>query len=171
MLFVCHPKVCISMVFSFSWGRFNSQEKLKTMLMQNFGVTNKELYGMLWYFWSGWLDHFHGRLARASTPSPLACFPRVPRSFSAPISSKRLLRRLPSYIEMSLFSNWYHINLLYVSMRFCSITDILKKLRNKSNKIVVLQLQLSVTCTSLRRGFRMVFSAVFLTLRQRLTSE
>ena len=33
---------------------FNSQEKLKTMLMQNFGVTNKEHYGMLWYFleWS-----------------------------------------------------------------------------------------------------------------------
>ena len=21
--------------------------------MQNFGVRNKELYGMLWYFWSG----------------------------------------------------------------------------------------------------------------------
>ena len=31
-----------------------AQEKLKTMLMQNFGVTNKERYGMLWYFleWS-----------------------------------------------------------------------------------------------------------------------
>ena len=30
------------------------QEKLKTMLMQNFGGTNKEHYGMLWYFleWS-----------------------------------------------------------------------------------------------------------------------
>ena len=25
------------------------QEKLKTMLMQNYGVTNKEHYGMLWY--------------------------------------------------------------------------------------------------------------------------
>ena len=37
-------------VFSFSWGHFNSQETLKTMLMQNFGVTNKECYGMLWYF-------------------------------------------------------------------------------------------------------------------------
>ena len=23
------------------------------MLMQNFGVTGKEHYGMLWYFWSG----------------------------------------------------------------------------------------------------------------------
>ena len=44
----------MSIVFSFSWGHFNSQEKLKTMLMQNFGVTNKEHYGMLWYFleWS-----------------------------------------------------------------------------------------------------------------------
>ena len=30
------------------------QEKLKTMLMQNFGVINKEHYGMIWYFleWS-----------------------------------------------------------------------------------------------------------------------
>ena len=57
MLFVFHPKFCISIVFSFSWGHFNSQEKLKTMLMQNFGVTNcyKEHYGMLWYFWSGQL--------------------------------------------------------------------------------------------------------------------
>ena len=44
------PKFCISIVFSFYWSHFNSQEKLKTMLMQNFGVTNKEYYGMLWYF-------------------------------------------------------------------------------------------------------------------------
>ena len=43
------PKFCISIVFS--WGRFNSQEKLKTMLMYNFWVTNKEYnYGMLWHF-------------------------------------------------------------------------------------------------------------------------
>ena len=55
MLFVCHPKFCISIVFSLSWGHFNSQEKLKTMLMQKFGVTNKEHYGVLWYFWSGLL--------------------------------------------------------------------------------------------------------------------
>ena len=44
------PKFCISIAFSFSWGHFNSKEKLKTMVMQNFGVTNKEHYGMLWYF-------------------------------------------------------------------------------------------------------------------------
>ena len=44
------PKFCISIVFSFSWGHFNSQEKLKTMLMQNLGVTNKEYYSMLWHF-------------------------------------------------------------------------------------------------------------------------
>ena len=53
MLFVCHPKFCISIVSSFYWGHFNSEEKLKTMVMQNFAVTNKEHYGMLWYFWSG----------------------------------------------------------------------------------------------------------------------
>ena len=29
------PKFCIRIVFSFSWDHFNSQEKLKTILMQN----------------------------------------------------------------------------------------------------------------------------------------
>ena len=32
------------------WELTLAQEKLKTMLMQNYGVTNKERYGMLWYF-------------------------------------------------------------------------------------------------------------------------
>ena len=44
------PKFCISIVLSFSWELQWSQEKLKTTLMQNFGVTNIEHYGMLWYF-------------------------------------------------------------------------------------------------------------------------
>ena len=52
------PKFCVSVVFSFSWGHFNSQEKLKTILMQNFGVTNKEHYGVLWYFLEWSIDHF-----------------------------------------------------------------------------------------------------------------
>ena len=54
MLFVCHPKFCISIVLSFSWELKRPQEKLKTMLMQTFGVTNKENYGMFGYFleWS-----------------------------------------------------------------------------------------------------------------------
>ena len=54
MLFVWHPTFCISIVFSFSWELKWSQEKLKTMLIQSFGVTNKEHFGMLWYFleWS-----------------------------------------------------------------------------------------------------------------------
>ena len=48
------PIFCISIVFSFSWELKCPQEKLKTMLMQNIGVTNKEYYDMLWYFlqWS-----------------------------------------------------------------------------------------------------------------------
>ena len=48
-------------VFSFSWGYFNFQEKLKTMLMQNFGVT-KEHYSVLWYFleWSIVLTSWRG---------------------------------------------------------------------------------------------------------------
>ena len=53
MLFFVTPKFCVCIVFSFSWGHFNSQEKLTTMLMHNFGMSNKEHYGMLWYF-LGW---------------------------------------------------------------------------------------------------------------------
>ena len=47
-------KFCMSIVFIFSWELKWPQEKLYTMLMQNFVVTNKEHYGMLWYFlyWS-----------------------------------------------------------------------------------------------------------------------
>ena len=54
MLFVCHPKILHKHCFQFLLGPFNSHEKLKTMLMQNIGVTNKYHYGMLWYFleWS-----------------------------------------------------------------------------------------------------------------------
>ena len=54
MLFVCHPKIlhkhCLRFLLGVKW----SQEKLKTILMQTFGVTDKERYGMLWYFleWS-----------------------------------------------------------------------------------------------------------------------
>ena len=63
MLSVCHPKFCMSIVFSFSWGHFNSLEKLKTMITQNLGVTNKEHYGMLQYFWSGQMGSItrHGK--------------------------------------------------------------------------------------------------------------
>ena len=52
-----HNALCLSpqnfaeALFSVSPGAIsNSQEKLKTILMQKFGVTNKEHYGMLWYF-------------------------------------------------------------------------------------------------------------------------
>ena len=52
--FVSHPKILRKDCFHFLLGHFNSRGKLKTMLMQDFGVTNKEYYGMLWYFlwWS-----------------------------------------------------------------------------------------------------------------------
>ena len=50
MLFLVTPKFCRRIVFSFSWELKWPQEKLKTMHMSNFGVTNKDHYGMLWYF-------------------------------------------------------------------------------------------------------------------------
>ena len=52
------PKFCVSVVFSFSWELKWPQEKLKKVLMQNFGMTNKEHYGMLWYFLE-WLIILH----------------------------------------------------------------------------------------------------------------
>ena len=41
---------CISIVLSSSWELKWPLEKLKTMFNAKFGVTNKEHYGMLWYF-------------------------------------------------------------------------------------------------------------------------
>ena len=48
------PKFCRIIVFSFSWELNGPKKKLKLMLIHNFWVTNKEHYGMLWYFlqWS-----------------------------------------------------------------------------------------------------------------------
>ena len=42
MLFFVTPKFCKSIFFSFSWELKWPQEKLKTMLMQNFALTKKE---------------------------------------------------------------------------------------------------------------------------------
>ena len=43
ILFVCSPKFCISIVFSFSWDLQWSQEKTQTMLMQNLGGQTKSI--------------------------------------------------------------------------------------------------------------------------------
>ena len=40
------PNFCVGIVFSFSWGNFNSQEKLKTMLMQ---ILRGNKQRTLWY--------------------------------------------------------------------------------------------------------------------------
>ena len=50
MLFVCYPKILHKHYLQFLFGVKLPQEKLKTMLMQNFWVTNKGHYDMLWYF-------------------------------------------------------------------------------------------------------------------------
>ena len=54
MLFVCHPQILYKNCRQFLLGVKMTLKKLKTMLMQNFGVTIKEHYGMLRYFleWS-----------------------------------------------------------------------------------------------------------------------
>ena len=61
MLFVCHPKILHKHRPKFLLGVKMAQEKLKTMLMQKFGMTNKENYGMLRYFleWSILCGFFH----------------------------------------------------------------------------------------------------------------
>ena len=40
--------------------------------MQNFGVTNKEHYGMLWYFWSGQLSYCPDLQASAGKSATIA---------------------------------------------------------------------------------------------------
>ena len=55
-----HPKVCISIVFSFSWELKWPQEKLKTMLIQIFGLqtkTTKSIVVCYGTFWCGQLLH------------------------------------------------------------------------------------------------------------------
>ena len=39
------PKICISIVLNFSWDVQSSQEKLKTMVMQNIGGQSKGIMG------------------------------------------------------------------------------------------------------------------------------
>ena len=43
ILFVCPPKFCISIVSRFSWDLQWSQEKIKTILMQNLGGQIKSI--------------------------------------------------------------------------------------------------------------------------------
>ena len=50
MLFVCHPKILREHCLQFLLGVKMAPRETETMLMQNFGVINKEHYGMLWYF-------------------------------------------------------------------------------------------------------------------------
>ena len=50
MLFVCHPKILHKHCLQFLFGVEVALRELKTMLMQNFVVKNKEHYGMLCYF-------------------------------------------------------------------------------------------------------------------------
>ena len=47
MLFVCHPKILQKYCLQFLLGVKMAPRELKTMLKQNFGVTNKENYSML----------------------------------------------------------------------------------------------------------------------------
>jgi len=52
-----YPKFCINIVFSFSWGLKWPQEKLKTMLVQNFGLQRKSILVCYGIFWSGQLPY------------------------------------------------------------------------------------------------------------------
>ena len=43
MLRLTALKCCISIVFNFSWGECNTQEKFETIVMQNFGAGEQGL--------------------------------------------------------------------------------------------------------------------------------
>ena len=73
MLFLCQPEALHKQVFSFSWGHFSSQEKLKKMLLQNFGVTRKSIMAFYSIFLSVQLEHsysyiFQGHIKQDSIP-------------------------------------------------------------------------------------------------------
>ena len=78
------PKFCISIVFSFSWGQFNSQEKLKTMQTQKFGVDKQKAlwYVMAFLEWSIELRCFVGDVN-------IGLHSMVPHYSGAPARAKR----------------------------------------------------------------------------------
>ena len=53
MLFFCHPKILHKHCPQFLLGVKMGPRETENMLMQNFGVTKKENYGMVWYFLRG----------------------------------------------------------------------------------------------------------------------
>ena len=54
MLFVCHPKILLKHCLQFLLGVKMAPRETENNTYAKFGVTNKEHYGMLWYFleWS-----------------------------------------------------------------------------------------------------------------------
>ena len=71
MLFVLHPKILHKHCFQFLLGVKIAPGKQKTMLMQNFGVTDKKHFCMLWYFWSGHYKLDHAKVLLFNHPSPI----------------------------------------------------------------------------------------------------
>ena len=71
ILFVCPPKFCIRIVSSFSWEFPCSQEKTKTMLMQNLGGQTKSImvFSELAYLNAYTFEYFF-RASRSPTQSP-----------------------------------------------------------------------------------------------------
>ena len=60
MLFVCHPKILHKHCLQFLLGVTMAPRETENNAYAKFGVTNKEHYDMLWYFWSG---QYHGVLS------------------------------------------------------------------------------------------------------------
>ena len=54
MLFVCHSKIVHEHCLQFLWGVKMASRETKNNAYAKVGVTNKEHFGMLWYFleWS-----------------------------------------------------------------------------------------------------------------------
>ena len=54
MLYVCHPNILQKRCFQFLLGVKMAPRETENNAYAKFGVTNKEHYGMLWYFleWS-----------------------------------------------------------------------------------------------------------------------
>ena len=57
MFFVCHPKVLHKLCLQFLLGVKIAPRETENNAYAKFGVTNKEHYGMLWYFLEWSIQH------------------------------------------------------------------------------------------------------------------
>ena len=144
MLFICHPKFCISIVFSSSWGHFNSQEKLKVILMQKFLGDKQRAWWYVMVF-SGvvsWLKQYC--LLEAG-----ALYHSKPKNVS--LGFVKCLADPTSTLESALMSNWRGCLVHFIHFAI-SVVRVFYSLCNLTSATIFFARQLKASClTDVRR--------------------